>query len=57
MNTAEEIIKYLEAELAEAYDQYDQAKGKDAAQALASIIKATTIQHLLDEITLNEALE
>ena len=52
MRTAEEIIEYLEVELAEAYDQYDQAKGKDSAQALALIIKATTIQHLLDEITL-----
>ena len=51
MKTAEEIIAYLEIELAEAYELHDQAKGKDAAQAFAYLLKATTIQHLLDEIT------
>ena len=51
MKTAEEIIAYLEMELAEAYELHDQAKGKDAAQAFAYLLKATTIQHLLDEIT------
>lgn len=50
MKTAEEIISYLEMELAEAYEMHDQARGKDAARALAFIIKATTIEHLLDEI-------
>ncbi len=50
MKTAEEIIAYLEAELAEAYEMYDQAKGKDAQQALCQIMKATTILHLLEEI-------
>ena len=50
MKTAEEIIAYLEAELAEAYELYDQAKGKDAQEALCQIMKATTILHLLEEI-------
>lgn len=50
MKTAAEIIAYLEAELAEAYELYDLAKGKDPEQALANIIKATTISHILDEI-------
>lgn len=51
MKSAEEIIKYLEMELAEAYELHDQAKGRDAAKAFAYLLKATTIQHLLDEIT------
>lgn len=50
MKTAEEIIALLEAELAEAYEMYDQAKGKDAQEALCQIMKATTILHLLEEI-------
>lgn len=50
MKTAEEIIGYLEAELAEAYELHDQAKGKDAAQAFAYLLKATTLEHLLEEI-------
>lgn len=50
MKTVEEVIAYLEMELAEAYEMHDSAKGKDAAQALAYILKATTILHLLEEI-------
>ena len=50
MKTAEEIIAYLEAELAEAYELYDQAKGKDAQEALHQILKATTITHILEEV-------
>lgn len=50
MKTAEEIIAYLEAELAEAYEMHDRAKGKDAAQAFAYLLKATTILQLLEEI-------
>lgn len=51
MKTAEEIITYIEAEIAEAHELHDEAKGKDAAQALAYILKATTLTHLLEEIT------
>ena len=50
MKTAEEIIALLEAELAEAHELHDQAKGKDSAQAFFYILKATTITHLLEEI-------
>lgn len=50
MKTAEEIIAILEIELAEAYELHCQAKGKDAAQAFAFLVKATTIEQLLDEI-------
>lgn len=50
MKTAAEIIAYLEAELAEAYELHDQAKGKDAQAALVYLLKATTITHILEEI-------
>lgn len=50
MKTAEEIIGYLEIELAEAYEMHDQAKGKDTAQAFAFLVKATAIEQMLDEI-------
>ena len=50
MMTAEAIIALLEAELAEAYEMHEQARGKDAAQAFAFLMKVTTIEHLLDEI-------
>ena len=50
MKTAEQIIELLEAELAEAYELHDQARGKDAAQAFANMLKATVITHILEEI-------
>lgn len=51
MKTAEEIIAYLEEELAEAIDLHDQAKeDKDMAQAHATLLKAYTISELLDGI-------
>lgn len=50
MKTAEEILAYLEAELAEAYEMYDQTKGKNAQEALIYHIKAATIMHILEEI-------
>lgn len=50
MKTVEQIIAYLEMELAEAYEMHDEAKGKDGAKAFAFLMKATTIEHLLDEI-------
>ncbi len=50
MKTAEEIIAYLEAELAEANEAHEQAKSKDAKEALFYLIKANTITHLLEEI-------
>jgi hypothetical protein len=50
MKTVAEVIAFLEGELAEAYELHDQAKGKDAQEALFYLLKATTIEHLLDEI-------
>ena len=50
MKTAEEITAYLESELSEAYEMHDNAKGKDAQEALFYIIKATIITHILEEI-------
>lgn len=50
MKTAEEIIALLEAELAEAYELHEQARGKDAKEALHQIIKAYVITHILEEI-------
>ena len=50
MKTAEEILALLEFELAEAYEMHDMAKGKDAAQAYAFLVKVATIEQLLDQI-------
>lgn len=50
MKTAEEIITYIEAEIAEAHELHDFFKGKDASQAFVYILKATTLTHLLEEI-------
>ena len=48
MKTAEEIIAYLEAELAETIELHDESK--DPAQRLSLMLKAYTISELLDEI-------
>lgn len=50
MKTAEEIIAYLEAELAEAYEQYDAIKGKDVRAAQYQLTKISVILNLLEEI-------
>ena len=50
MKTIEEVIEYLQGELAEAYELHDEAKGKDATQAYAFLMKATVILQLLEEI-------
>ena len=50
MKTVEEVIAYMESELAEAYELHDQAKGKDAQEAFVNLLKATIITHLLEEI-------
>ncbi len=50
MKTAEEIVAYLEAELAEATEMHEQAKGNNAQEALFYLIKKNTITHLLEEI-------
>lgn len=50
MKTAEEIIAYLEAELAEAYEQYDAIKGKDVRATQYQMTKISVILNLLEEI-------
>lgn len=50
MKTAEEIVSYLELELNEAIELHDKSKGKDPAQAYATLLKAYTISELLDVI-------
>lgn len=48
MKTAEEIVAYLEAELAEAIDLHDETT--DKAQRLSYMLRAYTISELLEEI-------
>lgn len=50
MKTVEEVIAYLEMELADAYFMHDEMKKADTQRALAYLIKATTIQNLLEAI-------
>lgn len=51
MKTAEEITNYIKAEIEESHELHDQAKGKDASQAFAYLLKATVLTQLLEEIT------
>ena len=48
MQTVQEIIAYLEQELAEAYEQHDLAEDKQ--ERLFQLITAATITRILDEI-------
>ena len=50
MRSCEEIVNFLELELAEAHELHDQARGKDAQEALYQIIRASVITHLLEEV-------
>ena len=50
MKTAEEIIKYLETELADAQFMYDEMKGADKQRALAYLLKVYTITQILDDL-------
>lgn len=53
MKTAEEIIAFLEAELAEAEEMHMLAKGNNAQEALFYLIQKNTITYLLEEIQSN----
>ena len=48
MKTTEEIIAYLETELAAAYEKYDQAQDKQ--ERVFQLATAATITRILDEI-------
>jgi hypothetical protein len=50
LKTVEEIIAYLEMELADAYFMHDEMKKADTQRALAYLIRATTILNLLETI-------
>jgi hypothetical protein len=50
MKTVEEIIKYLELELAVAHELYDEAKGLDPRKAMIHMVRVSTITHLLESI-------
>lgn len=50
MRTAEQIIEYLEAELAEADKLHEASRGVDAQQALIQLIRATILMKILDDI-------
>jgi hypothetical protein len=50
MKTAEEIVEYLEKELAEASKMYNQAKGNNAYEALCQLVKESILTQLLEEI-------
>ncbi len=50
MKTVEEVIAYLEMELAEAQTIHDLLKTEDKQRALFHLIKVATITELLEEI-------
>lgn len=50
MKTTDEIIAYLEAELAEATEMHKQATGTNAQEAIFYLIKTNTITGLLEKI-------
>lgn len=56
MKTAEQIIALLEMELADAYEQRNLARGVDAQAVFHQLIRATTIQNLLDAIKAPEGM-
>lgn len=51
LKTAEEIIAYMELELAEAHEAHDLAQDKQ--ERMFHLIKASTIVYLLEEIKEN----
>lgn len=50
MKTADQIIAYIELELADAYDQYDEYKTVDPQQALFHRIRIGVLLNLLEAI-------
>ncbi len=54
MKTVEEIIEHLQSELDEAYEMHDNAQDKQ--ERLLHLIRAVTIEQLLNEIKNEQAL-
>ena len=50
MKTVEEVIAYLEMELADAHTIYDLLKTEDKQRAMFHIVKVATITEILEEI-------
>lgn len=50
MKTVEEIVVYLEKEVADANEKYNQAQGNNAYEALCQLVKESVIKQLLEEI-------
>lgn len=48
MQTVDEIIEFLQMELAEAYEMHDMAQDKQ--ERVLYLIKATTIESILEEV-------
>lgn len=50
MKTAEEIIAYLEAELAEAIELHKKLREDNKTRSFSYLVKAATIEQLLEDI-------
>lgn len=50
MKSIDEIVEYLETELAEAQLVYDLLKADDKQRAFVNIVKVATITEILEEI-------
>ena len=50
MKTVEQIIAYMEKELADASEKYNQANGNNAYEALCQLVKESVIKQLLENI-------
>lgn len=51
MKTVEEIIAYLEEELADAYKVHNETKrGKDKSRAYSALVKIVMLEQILEDI-------
>lgn len=50
MKTIGQVITYLEMELTDAYEMYDDVKGIDPKEATIHLVRATTILTILEAI-------
>ena len=50
METKKEIVEFLEKELNDAYDGYEEWKKRDSSEAIKYRIKANTLEHILEEV-------
>lgn len=55
MKTVEEVIVYLENEVAYCMEMHEEYKGKDAANSFQYLLRAVTIEGLLAEIKEGES--